>query len=144
MGGGLVVTVAGWSILNQKSDLKDRQIDSQPSTDRILSQAFYPLTMPLTVGPGSIAVAITLGSNLHQERHLQLIVSALAAVIGILLIGLTTFLCYWFSDGLQRLLGSTGTSILIRLSAFILVCIGIQIMFNGLDDFYHYLLKNPQ
>jgi multiple antibiotic resistance protein len=143
MGGGLVVTVAGWGILNQKSDLKERQI-GQPSTAEILSQAFYPLTLPLTVGPGSIAVALTLGSNLHEESHLQLIVSALAAVIGILLIALTIFLCYWFSEGLQRLLGPTGTSILIRLSAFILVCIGIQIMFNGLDDFYHYLITSPK
>lgn len=142
MGGGLVVTFAGWRILNQQEDFKDRQLDSPPNTDRILSQAFYPLTMPLTVGPGSIAVALTLGSNLHEENHLQLIVSALAAVIGILLIGLTIFLCYWFSEGLQRLLGPTGTSILIRLSAFILVCIGIQIMFNGLDDFYHYLVSS--
>ena len=84
MGGGLLVTIAGWRILNQQDDLKERQLDTQPSTDRILSQAFYPLTMPLTVGPGSIAVALTLGSNLHEESHLQLIVSALAAVIGIL------------------------------------------------------------
>ena len=144
MGGGLVVTVAGWRILNQQDDVKDRQLDAQPSDDRILSQAFYPLTMPLTVGPGSIAVALTLGSNLHEEGHLQLIVSALAAVIGILLIGVTIFLCYRFSDELERLLGPTGTSILIRLSAFILVCIGIQIMFNGLDDFYHYLLSSPK
>ena len=105
----------------------------------MLSQAFYPLTMPLTVGPGSIAVALTLGSNLHEEAHLQLIVSALTAVIGILLIGLAIFLCYWFSEGLQRLLGPTGTSVLIRLSAFIVVCIGIQIMFNGLEEFYHVL-----
>jgi len=144
VGGGLLVAIAGWRILNQQGDLKDRAIGSQPSDDRVLSQAFYPLTMPLTVGPGSIAVAITLGSNLHEESHLQLIVSALAAVIGILLIGVTIFLCYRFSDKLERLLGPNGTSILIRLSAFIVVCIGIQIMFNGLDDFYHYLLKNPQ
>jgi multiple antibiotic resistance protein len=130
MGGGLLVTIAGWRILNQQDDLKDRQPDSEPNTDRILSQAFYPMTMPLTVGPGSIAVALTLGSNLHEENHLQLIVSALAAVIGILLIGLTIFLCYLFSD--------------IRLSAFIVVCIGIQIMFNGLDDFYHYLVTSPK
>ena len=144
VGGGLLVAIAGWRILNQQGDLKDRAIGSQPSDDRVLSQAFYPLTMPLTVGPGSIAVAITLGSNLHEESHLQLIVSALAAVIGILLIGVTIFLCYRFSDKLERLLGPNGTSILIRLSAFIVVCIGIQIVFNGLDDFYHYLLKNPQ
>jgi multiple antibiotic resistance protein len=137
LGGGLVVTVAGWQILNRRGDLKEGQLDAKPSRERILSQAFYPLTMPLTVGPGSIAVALTLGSNIHEETHLQLIVSALAAVIGILLIGVTIFLCYRFSDELERLLGPSGISIVIRLSAFILVCIGIQIMFNGLEDFYN-------
>jgi multiple antibiotic resistance protein len=139
LGGGLVVTVAGWQVLNRRGDLKDSPLASQPSRERILSQAFYPLTMPLTVGPGSIAVALTLGSNIHEETHLQLIVSALAAVLGILLIGLTIFLCYRFSDKLERFLGPSGTGIVIRLSAFILVCIGIQIMFNGLEDFYHAL-----
>ncbi len=139
LGGGLVVTIAGWQILNKKSDVSERQAESPTNNQEILSQAFYPLTMPLTVGPGSIAVALTLGSNLHEETHLQLIVSALTAVIGILLIGISIFLCYWFSEGLQRLLGPTGTSILIRLSAFIVVCIGIQIMFNGLADFYKVL-----
>jgi multiple antibiotic resistance protein len=136
VGGGLVVTVAGWQILNRPGEQKDGQLQAPPSRERILSQAFYPLTMPLTVGPGCIAVALTLGSNIHEERHLQLIVSALAAVIGILLIGITIFLCYRFSDKLQRLFGPLGSSIVIRLSAFILVCIGIQIMFNGLHDFY--------
>ncbi len=139
VGGGLLVTVAGWQILNKTSDFRDKQIETPPSGQEIFSQAFYPLTMPLTVGPGSIAVALTLGSNLHTETHLQLIFSALTAVIGILFIGLTIFLCYRFSEELQRLLGPTGTSILIRLSAFILICIGVQIIFNGLEDFYHVL-----
>jgi multiple antibiotic resistance protein len=139
VGGGLVVTVAGWQILNKKTDVRERQAEAPPSNQEILSQAFYPLTMPLTVGPGSIAVALTLGSNLHEEHHLQLVVNALTALIGILLIGLSIFLCYWFSEGLQRLLGPTGTSTLIRLSAFLVVCIGIQILFNGLEDFYRIL-----
>lgn len=139
VGGGLVVTVAGWQILNRPGESPDHKMETPPSRERILSQVFYPLTMPLTVGPGSIAVALTLGSNIHEETHLQLIVSALAAVIGILLIGLTVFLCYRFSDELERLFGPSGTGIVIRLSAFILVCIGIQIMFNGLKDFYEVL-----
>lgn len=136
LGGGLVVMVAGWNILNQKSSVSEHHLDAQPSTAAILSQAFYPLTMPLTTGPGSIAVALTLGSNLHAETHLQHIVSALASAIGIVLIGVTIYLCYRFSEGLQRLLGTNGISILVRLSAFILVCIGIQIMFNGVNQFY--------
>ena len=135
VGGGLVVTVAGWQILNKKNDLGDRVPETPPDNQEILSQAFYPLTMPLTVGPGSIAVALTLGSNLHEERHLELVFNILTAIIGIALIGVAIFLCYWFSERLQQLLGPTGTSTLIRLSAFLVLCIGIQIMFNGLLDF---------
>ncbi len=141
LGGGLVVMVAGWRILNQHDDLNDRDVTTHTSNDFILSQAFYPLTMPLTVGPGSIATAITLGSNLHEETHLQRIISAMAAMIGILLVGLSIFLIYWFSERLQRALGPTGTSILIRLSAFIVLCIGIQIMYNGLEEFYIQAVK---
>ena len=141
LGGGLVVMVAGWRILNRQGDLADHQLESTPNTQEILSQAFYPLTMPLTVGPGSIAVALTLGSNTHTETRLQLVVTALAAVIGILLIGITIYLSYRFSDAIERLLGPSGTSIFIRLSAFLLVCIGIQIMFNGLRQFYGYLAR---
>ena len=142
MGGGLVVMISGWRILNQQSNVSDRQIDKPLSTEAILSQAFYPLTMPLTVGPGSIAVALTLGGNAKVESHLQQVGNGLGALAGMVLIGITIYLCYRFADGLERLLGPTGTSILIRLSAFILVCIGIQIMFNGVDEFYTEMVKN--
>jgi len=144
LGGGLVVMISGWRILNQQSSVSDRNLDAQPSSEAILSKAFYPLTMPLTVGPGSIAVAITLGSNAHAESHLQHFESAIAATIGVGLIGITIYLCYRFSDGLERLLGPNGTSILIRLSAFILVCIGIQIMFNGVNQFYAEMVRNAK
>jgi multiple antibiotic resistance protein len=143
LGGGLVVTISGWRILNRRSDVAERKEEANPDSSVILSQAFYPLTMPLTVGPGSIAVAITLGSNLHEETHLQLILTAVAGVVGIILIGLSIYLCYAYADRLERLLGPTGTSILIRLSAFIVLCIGIQIMFNGLESFYKEAL-HPQ
>ncbi len=135
-GGGLVVTVSGWRILNSRSDVAERQTDAPDNTTEILSKAFYPLTLPLTVGPGSIAVAITLGSNGHSETHLQLILTSLAAVLGSALIGLSIYLSYRYADKLETFLGNTGTSILIRLSAFIVLCIGIQIMFNGLESFY--------
>ena len=59
-----------------------------------------------------------------------------------MVIAITIYLCYRFADGLERLLGPNGTSIVIRLSAFILVCIGIQIMFNGVDEFYTEMVKN--
>ena len=141
LGGGLVVMISGWRILNQQSNVSDRNLDPHPSSEKILTQAFYPLTMPLTVGPGSIAVALTLGSNAQAQSHRQFLTTAAASIIGVAFIGVTIYLCYRFSDELERLLGPTGTSILIRLSAFILVCIGIQIMFNGIDDFYAQIME---
>ena len=79
-----------------------------------------------------------------KKRHIQLIESALIATIGIVLIGITIYLCYRYSDGLERLFGPNGTSIVVRLSAFILVCIGIQIMFNGADEFYTEMVRNAK
>ena len=144
IGGGLIVMISGWRILNQQSNISDRRVPERKDGATILSQAFYPLTMPLTVGPGSIAVALTLGSNAREETHMQLIQSALVSAIGIVMIGITIYLCYRFSDVLERLLGQTGTSIVVRLSAFILVCIGIQIIFNGADEFYTEMLRNAR
>ena len=86
--------------------------------------------MALTVGPGSISVAITLGANLprhHGFNYLPII----TAVVGSLLIGLSVFLCYGLAERLARLLGATGTNVILRLSAFLVVCIGVQILWNG-------------
>ncbi len=100
--------------------------------------------MPLTVGPGFDRGSDHAGQQCKEESHLQLIQSALVATIGIVLIGITIYLCYRYSDVLERLLGPNGTSIVVRLSAFILVCIGIQIMFNGADEFYTEMVKNAK
>ena len=95
--------------------------------------AFYPLTMPLTVGPGSIAVAIALGAQRPQGaddvEHIVLL--GAAAVVGLAAIAATVFLCYRFADRMVAVLGPSGINVMIRLSAFILLCIGIQIMWSG-------------
>ena len=96
----------------------------------VFRNAFYPLTLPLTVGPGSISVAITLGAN--EPRHLGLnFLGIIAAVIGSALVALSIFLCYGFADRLANFLGGTGMSVIMRLSSFLLVCIGVQIFWNG-------------
>src|SRR5262249_38069448 len=90
----------------------------------------YPLTLPLTVGPGSISVAITLGAN--EPRHLGPNLHAiLAAVVASALIALSVFICYGFADRMATLLGATAMSVIMRLSSFLLVCIGVQILWNG-------------
>jgi multiple antibiotic resistance protein len=131
VGGGLIVVAVGWQMLMQQDDSASTTRKNIQSQDA-LRQAFYPLTLPLTVGPGSISVAITLGANSTHRYgfHFLLILSALLATA---LIGVSVYLCYAFSDRLGRVLGDTGMAVIVRLSAFLLVCIGVQIMWNGIS-----------
>ena len=87
--------------------------------------------MPLTVGPGSISVAITLGANPEPSVR-SLIVTALAHVAGAFLIGVSIYVCYRYAEPIMKKLGTTGMAVLLRLSAFILLCIGVQISWNGI------------
>ncbi len=133
VGGGLIVISNGWAMLKRKED-SDRggEVQRKVNLLDIFKNAFYPLTLPLTVGPGSISVAITLGAN--EPRHLGAnLLAILAAVIGSALVALSIYLCYGFADRLAALIGDSAMSIILRLSSFLLVCIGVQILWNGLS-----------
>ena len=131
--GGLLVANTGWRLLNQKDDDNAEQTKVNP--DAALQSAFYPLTLPLTVGPGCISVAITIGAHVRQmsERYLLRLPLFLSALTGMALICVLVWLCYGSAERLVRVLGPTGTNIVIRLSSFILTAIGVQIMWNGLS-----------
>jgi multiple antibiotic resistance protein len=85
------------------------------------------------IGPGSISVTITVGANTTHNHgvHLWII---LAALIAMGVVAASVFLCDSFADWLARILGETETTILIRLSAFLLLCVGVQIVWNGIDS----------
>ncbi len=127
--GGIVVCAAGWELLRAEGVTREPPT-SPPGAAEIASRAFYPLTLPITVGPGTISVAITIGAN-HPREVQALLVNGTADVIGATMIAATVFVCYRYADRVLRLLGETGTSVLVRLSAFILFCIGVQIFWNG-------------
>jgi multiple antibiotic resistance protein len=133
VGGGLIVISTGWTLLSKKDEEeKHGQVRKSVDPLDVFRNAFYPLTLPLTVGPGSISIAITLGAN--EPRHLGAnLLSILAAVVGSALVALTVFLCYGFADRLAAILGENGMTIVMRLSSFLLVCIGVQIVWNGLS-----------
>jgi multiple antibiotic resistance protein len=138
--GGLVLTAFGWKLLQSDDQQTADQRDGQATNKRIVpTDSFYPLTMPLTVGPGSMSVAITLGSQRPKTAdlaHLYTVVQLIGgAVAGMLAIAVTIYICYRFGERMARALGTTGVSVVMRLSAFILLCIGIEILWNGYSAF---------
>ena len=130
VGGGLIVISTGWALLKDRDYGNDKDVRQDIKPDDPFRNAFYPLTLPLTVGPGSISVAITLGANAPQHHGFH-VLSILTAVIGCALLAASIFLCYGFADRLGRALGPTGMTVITKLSSFLLVCIGVQILWNG-------------
>jgi multiple antibiotic resistance protein len=131
VGGGLIVFSTGWALLKQNymEDPTGAKNTVQPTDP--FHNAFYPLTLPLTVGPGSISAAITLGANSHHQGFN--LWNILAAIIGSVLLAASIFLCYGFADRLRKLVGPTGMTVIMKLTSFLLVCIGVNIIWNGVS-----------
>jgi multiple antibiotic resistance protein len=129
VGGGFIVISTGWSMLKRRDEDERNEMKKTLYPQDTFGQAFYPMTLPLTVGPGSISVALTLGANAPHTGFV--ILAILAAIAGSLIIALTIYLCYGFADRLASFLGPTVMSVIMRLSSFLLVCIGVQIVWNG-------------
>ncbi len=135
VGGGLIVAANAWRLLNANHAASDsRQALAEGFTpEQARRQAFYPLTFPISCGPGSIAAAITLGVTLHDERLPMSLARFAGGTAGLLVIGLVMFGAFRYAVQLLKPLGETGTVVLLRMSAFILLCLGVQIVWDGLS-----------
>jgi multiple antibiotic resistance protein len=133
--GGLAVSVFGWQLLQSGVPI-DEGAGAAGGLGRPV-ESFYPLTLPLTVGPGAISVAVTVGSERPklEEGLAHLGLYTAAVVLAIVAISVTIYLCYRFAERTAALLGERGTHVLLRLSAFIMLCIGIQIIASGVHAF---------
>lgn len=130
--GGLLVTVMGWKLLNEDPVAAEREAVRKEARKSDINDSFYPLTMPLTVGPGAISVALTIGSHRSAGQSFEYTLIA-AAILGLVAVALSIYASYRFAGQLAKFLGKVGVNVLVRLSAFILICIGIQICWSGIS-----------
>ena len=132
--GGIIVAVAGWKLLNEGSQKElDGALEVKEADFGGL--AFYPLTLPITTGPGTIAVLISLGFGRSQEDSTADELTKVAMILlACVTISAAIYVCFSYADRVEKLLGRTGTDIAVRLSAFILFCIGVQILWTGLSE----------
>jgi len=130
--GGVVITMLGWKLLTQ-DEWSDHAAGQVHDDAMERAGAFYPLTMPLTVGPGSMSVAVSIGSRkpVGVLNIADIALFAVGALAGLAAIGLSIYVAYRFAGNLSRFLGASGVEVLVRLSAFILMCIGIEFLWSG-------------
>jgi len=134
--GGLVLASMGWNLLNQQESSvnPDRTVLREDNFLSIEQQVFYPLTFPVTVGPGCIVVMLTLSAHASGKPGvLQNVIAHLGISLALVALSLTVYVCYRYAPKItQRISPQTAHGIL-RIIAFVLLCIGVQITWNGLE-----------
>jgi multiple antibiotic resistance protein len=138
--GGLVLALSGWRLLDAPRPQSERaRAESADQERELAGMAFYPLTMPLTAGPGTVAVAVaigTRGSGTEAVPFAQVLAAMTGALLAVLGIAALVYVCYRFADRIQHVLGESGSDAMGRLFAFILICIGIQVLWTGFAELW--------
>lgn len=128
--GGIVLAAAGWIALNEPaSSTSDPASVTAVSPKELIEKAFYPLTLPLTIGPGTIAVSTAISSAMKMT-----VGNIIGANLACIATALTIWVCYAFSDKITAKLGATGSDAVVRIASFILLCIGVEILWLGLEE----------
>jgi multiple antibiotic resistance protein len=131
--GGLVVAMSGWHLLNSPEIHEVHKQEQAASVEGVDDVALFPLTIPFTTGPGTISVAVALGAG--RPRQLASLgwfflgMTAAATAMALLI-----WVTYRSTDQLARLMGPSGNRTLTRVAAFLLLCIGVQILITGVED----------
>jgi multiple antibiotic resistance protein len=132
IGGGLAVAASGWVML--RAPPEESKAPSAMDTAPVERMAFFPLTLPLTTGPGSIAASIALGAERSTASDDVLLVSAMSSLLVAASVALCIWLAYAYSEAIARRIGPQGTLVATKLTAFLLLCIGVQIILTGVTD----------
>ena len=129
--GGIIVAFSGWQLLNRSEQPAAPEVTNHASP---MSLAFFPLTMPLTAGPGTITVAIALGAARAERSGIGVLIAIIAFFLATLAVAAIVLLCYRNADRLAQLVGQEGARVVTSLSAFLLLCVGVQIITAGAID----------
>jgi multiple antibiotic resistance protein len=133
-GGGLVLALSAWERLDRPEARETRKQEQVAgASDRADDVALFPLTIPFTTGPGTIAVSIALGAQ-HPRVWQGLIGFFAGCACAAVAMAATIWACYRAADRVAGWLGPSGSRTIMRLGAFLLLCIGVQIFITGVQD----------
>ena len=128
--GGILLFHTAWGMLNRNDRLTHSE---QEEIKYMLDKVFFPLTMPMTAGPGAIAVTLSMIPTGYIFAKVT-ILQFLGTCIGIALAAITVWVFYRFSGAFLSRLGHTAKATIGQISAFILLAIGVQLIWTSLSN----------
>jgi multiple antibiotic resistance protein len=133
--GGLALAAMGWKLLNQEEPEEKAPLAGLDELGlRSLEQKiFYPFTFPLTAGPGCIVVMVTLSAHATGRGLVPSVTAHAGIVIAVVCLSVAVYFCYGHAPTITARISPQTVHGLLRLVAFVLLCIGVQITLNGVE-----------
>ena len=135
LAGGFVLAGMGWGLLNDKGNGQTtKQSAAEASGGGVLGdKVFYPLTFPVTAGPGCIVVMLTLSAHASKTGVVANVVAHVGIAVAVLALSFSVFVCYTYAPKITQKIAPQTAQGILRVIAFVLMCIGVQIAWNGLE-----------
>jgi multiple antibiotic resistance protein len=138
--GGIVIAAMGWSVLNERdasADSRNKQketdVGDESQTKDLESKAFYPFTFPITSGPGTLVVLLTLTAHISNRVLSKDILAHVGVFLAVVAVSVLVYFCFAYAPKITKVIPPNTAHGILRVVAFILLCIGVQIAWNGLE-----------
>lgn len=138
--GGVVIAATAWAILferdagaNNRSKHQEIGSGTPPENEDLNGKIFYPLTFPITAGPGTLVVMLTLGAHASQNHLAGKVATYSGISIASALLCGAVYICYGYAPRMTNSVAPSTVHGVLRVVAFILMCLGVQIAWNGIS-----------
>ena len=133
LAGGFVLAAMGWRILDQNESAGGQQTSSARDVGSLDDKIFFPLTFPISAGPASIVVTLTLSAHASRHELVSNVLGHLGLALAIVALGVTLWICYAYAPRITQKIAPATVQGILRVVAFVLLCIGVQIASNGFE-----------
>jgi multiple antibiotic resistance protein len=138
--GGIVISSMAWRLLNEpdatantRNKREEIAVRAEPDSRNLTQKAFYPFTFPVTAGPGTLVVMLTLSAHASEPRMTTNILNHAGIFLAAVVLSGLVYLCYAYAPRITQVVPASTAHGILRVIAFILLCIGVQIAWNGLS-----------
>ncbi|MGA2906252.1 MAG: MarC family protein [Terracidiphilus sp.] len=146
--GGIVVAAMGWAVLNERSagvvtrkKQEETGTGAEPDTSHLEEGVFYPFTFPITSGPGTLVALLTVTAHIHDKVLTHNLLAHLGVFLSVVVLSVLVYFCYANAPRITKKIPPSTAHGILRVIAFILLCIGIQIAWNGLSALIATIIK---
>lgn len=142
LAGGFVLAAMGWGLLKEKTG-QDNRVPGQTPADSgvgnsVEAKVFYPLTFPITAGPGCIVIMLTLSAHASRGGLFDKVLAHVGIAAAVIAMSFAVLVFYTYAPKITQKIAPQTVQGILRVIAFVLLCIGVQIAWNGLEA----MLKN--